>query len=117
MRKMMLLLPWVRLGGRERRPKKPNLRRAKEGVRRGWIAPGLESVAQYLRFAFRSLRRTPLFTGVAVLSVALGIGAASTVFSLLDGVPLKPLSYRDSGSLCTCGNWCLSCQVFIPHCR
>jgi len=52
-----------------------------------------------LRFALRTLRRSPMFTAVAVLSLALGIGANTSIFSLLDQVMLRSLPVRDPGRL------------------
>src|ERR1035437_3286667 len=48
-----------------------------------------------LAFSFRTLRRSPLFTGVAVVSLALGIGANTAIFSLLDQVALRLLPVND----------------------
>jgi len=52
-----------------------------------------------LRFALRTLARSPLFTAVAVLSLALGIGANTSIFSLLDQVLYRSLPVRDPGSM------------------
>lgn len=59
----------------------------------------LESVAQDVRYAFRTLRRDAGFTTFAVLIVGLGIGASATVFSLVNGVLLRPMPFRDPSRL------------------
>ena len=54
-----------------------------------------------VRYAARTLRRRPMYTALAVLTLALGIGAASTIYSVVDGVLLEPLPYRDSDRIVT----------------
>ncbi len=59
----------------------------------------MDSIAQDLRQTLRSLRARPTFAVLAVLTLALGIGANSAVFSVLDAVILRPLGYPDADRL------------------
>src|SRR5450432_3177394 len=52
-----------------------------------------------LRYAARRLRGNPGFTTISVLTLALGIGASTAIFSVIEGVLLKPLSYPQSGQI------------------
>jgi predicted permease len=71
----------------------------KEECRETWQVRALDQLLQDLRYGARSIRRSPAFTAVAILSLALGIGANTALFSLLDAVMLKQLPVRDPGQL------------------
>src|SRR5262245_9258516 len=61
--------------------------------------PLLETTSQDLRYACRSLRKNPAYAAVAIATLAVGIGAGTTVYSLAGAVLLHPLPYSDPGRL------------------
>ncbi len=65
--------------------------------------PWLDDLLRDMRHAVRLLRRSPLFTAIAVLSLALGIGANGAIFSLADAAILRPLPVREPGAIVTIG--------------
>lgn len=76
-----------------------NVTLVKEVIRelRGGIT--FEHLRQDVRYGIRALRRTPTFTAVAVLTLALAVGANSAVFTVVNGVLLRPLPFRDPDAL------------------
>jgi predicted permease len=84
---------------RQARMKFGSIDAAKEEYRETGGAPLLENLLRNVRFAIRGLARTPGFTFVAVLSLALGIGANTAIFTVVNGVLLKPLPFPDADRL------------------
>jgi putative ABC transport system permease protein len=72
---------------------------AAEAVRDRRGLPWLETIAADLKYAVRALRHSPAFVAVVVLTLALGIGANTAIFSVVRGVLLKPLPHRDGDRL------------------
>jgi predicted permease len=73
--------------------------KVKDDVRDTWLSRFFEVAVQDVRYGIRSLRRNPGFAFVIILTMALGIGANTAIFSVVNGVLLRPLPFKDGDKL------------------
>jgi predicted permease len=76
-----------------------NVTRVKEETREVWSLVWLEQLFEDIRFGLRMLRKSPAFAAVAILSLALGIGANTAIFSLIDAIMLRSLPVENPSQL------------------
>ena len=70
--------------------------------------PLLETLAQDIRYGLRTLRKSPSFAAVAILTLALGLAANTAIFSVINGVLLQPLEYPNQSQL-------IAIELFVPE--
>jgi putative ABC transport system permease protein len=78
-----------------------NVSLIEEVTRQTWGFAWLPSIAQDFRFALRSLFKSPAFSILAIVALAIGIGATAAIFTVVDGVLLRPLSFPEPDRLMT----------------
>src|SRR6202795_47992 len=76
-----------------------NVTLTEEDSRNVWRWPSVEELVADVRYGLRALRHNPMFTAVALLTIAIGIGANTAVFSVVNSVLLKPLNYPNAEQL------------------
>ena len=88
-----------------------NMTKKSEEARATWIAQWMDDAGQDLKHSFRGMRRDAGFTTFVILIAGLGIGASSTVFSVVNALLLRPLPFHDPDSLVWIANQEWSTQV------
>jgi hypothetical protein len=92
-----------------------NMTQKSEEARLTWIARWMSDLAQDLRRSFRGMRRDAGFTTFVILIAGLGIGASSTIFSVVNALLLRPLPFHDPDGLVWIANqeWSTQAGVFL----
>ena len=90
-----------------------NIGHIKEVTREAWGGMWFERLRQDTRYAWRTLARAPGFAAVAILTLALGIGATVAMFSVVNGILLRPLPFKDPNRL-VLASYGLPRSLFAP---
>jgi predicted permease len=100
----------------EARLKLGGIEQAKQLHREARTLHWLETLAQDMRFALRMMRKNPGFTTVAVLTLALGIGANTAIFSVIDGILWQPSPYAETQQIVTISSTKISggAELYAP---
>jgi putative ABC transport system permease protein len=83
-----------------------------EGAREVWRWTMLEDILADIRYAFRQLRKSPVFAIAAISTLAVGVGADTAVFSVVNAVMLRPLPYAQPDRLVSVASWSIK---GVPH--
>jgi hypothetical protein len=82
-----------------------NRMRIAEEMRAVWRREWVDRIFQDVRYALRGMHRNPVFAVAAILTLALGMGMSTAVFSVVNSVLIKPLPYPDAGRLVWLANY------------